>query len=289
MESLKLVENVYWLGIQDHDLEVFDVVMETKYGTSYNSYFVKGEDKVALFDTVKAPYFEDYLQKIQKHVSIDKIDYIIVHHTEPDHAGSIEKLIKLNPNITVIASAVAIRYLRNIVNIDFKSQAVKMNDVLDLGGRTLKFISAPNLHWPDTIYSYLVEEEILFTCDSFGSHYAFDDVLMSKLPVEKNDDYMDALLNYYNPIFAPFKTYVLKAIATLSGLNVKMICPGHGPVLDARIEEIINIYKEWSTEDFSAEKLVVIPFTSAYGYTKIMAETVKEGIVMVNPNVTVRL
>ena len=289
MESLKLVENVYWLGIQDHDLEVFDVVMETKYGTSYNSYFVKGEDKVALFDTVKAPYFEDYLQKIQKHVSIDKLDYIIVHHTEPDHAGSIEKLIKLNPNITVIASAVAIRYLRNIVNIDFKSQAVKMNDVLDLGGRTLKFISAPNLHWPDTIYSYLVEEEILFTCDSFGSHYAFDDVLMSKLPVEKNDDYMDALLNYYNPIFAPFKTYVLKAIATLSGLNVKMICPGHGPVLDARIEEIINIYKEWSTEDFSAEKLVVIPFTSAYGYTKIMAETVKEGIVMVNPNVTVRL
>lgn len=289
MESLKLVENVYWLGIQDHDLEVFDVVMETKYGTSYNSYFVKGEDKVALFDTVKAPYFEDYLQKIQKHVSIDEIDYIIVHHTEPDHAGSIEKLIKLNPNITVIASAVAIRYLRNIVNIDFKSQAVKMNDVLDLGGRTLKFISAPNLHWPDTIYSYLVEEEILFTCDSFGSHYAFDDVLMSKLPVEKNDDYMDALLNYYNPIFAPFKTYVLKAIATLSGLNIKMICPGHGPVLDARIEEIMNIYKEWSTEDFSTEKLVVIPFTSAYGYTKTMAETVKEGIVMVNPNVTVRL
>lgn len=164
-----------------------------------------------------------------------------------------------------------------------------MNDVLDLGGRTLKFISAPNLHWPDTIYSYLVEEEILFTCDSFGSHYAFDDVLMSKLPVEKNDDYMDALLNYYNPIFAPFKTYVLKAIATLSGLNIKMICPGHGPVLDARIEEIMNIYKEWSTEDFSTEKLVVIPFTSAYGYTKIMAETVKEGILMVNPNVTVRL
>lgn len=87
--------------------------------------------------------------------------------------------------MTIIASAVAIRYLRNIVNIDFKSQAVKMNDELDLGGRTLKFISAPNLHWPDTIYSYLVEEEILFTCDSFGSHYAFDEVLMSKLPASK--------------------------------------------------------------------------------------------------------
>ena len=179
MESLKLAENVYWLGVQDHDLEVFDVVMETKYGTSYNSYFVKGEEKVALFDTVKAPYFDDYLKKIEGLVSIDKIDYLIVHHTEPDHAGSIEKLIKLNPNLTIIASAVAIRYLRNIVNIDFKSQAVKMNDELDLGGRTLKFISAPNLHWPDTIYSYLVEEEILFTCDSFGSHYAFDEVLMS--------------------------------------------------------------------------------------------------------------
>ena len=289
MESLKLAENVYWLGVQDHDLEVFDVVMETKYGTSYNSYFVKGEEKVALFDTVKAPYFDDYLKKIEGLVSIDKIDYLIVHHTEPDHAGSIEKLIKLNPNLTIIASAVAIRYLRNIVNIDFKSQAVKMNDELDLGGRTLKFISAPNLHWPDTIYSYLVEEEILFTCDSFGSHYAFDEVLMSKLPASNNEDYMDALLNYYNPIFAPFKTYVLKAIASLSNYKIKMICPGHGPVLDARIEEIMNIYKEWSTENFSMDKLVVIPFTSAYGYTKIMAETIKEGILMVNPSVEVRL
>ncbi|MFR6471182.1 MAG: FprA family A-type flavoprotein [Turicibacter sanguinis] len=289
MESLKLAENVYWLGVQDHDLEVFDVVMETKYGTSYNSYFVKGEEKVALFDTVKAPYFDDYLKKIEGLVSIDKIDYLIVHHTEPDHAGSIEKLIKLNPNLTIIASAVAIRYLRNIVNIDFNSQAVKMNDELDLGGRTLKFISAPNLHWPDTIYSYLVEEEILFTCDSFGSHYAFDEVLMSKLPASKNEDYMDALLNYYNPIFAPFKTYVLKAIASLSNYKIKMICPGHGPVLDARIEEIMNIYKEWSTENFSMDKLVVIPFTSAYGYTKIMAETIKEGILMVNPSVEVRL
>lgn len=289
MESLKLTENVYWLGVQDHELEVFDVVMETKYGTSYNSYFVRGEEKVALFDTVKAPYFEDYLQKIEKLVSIEDIDYIIVHHTEPDHAGSIEKLIKLNPNITVIASAVAIRYLRNIVNIDFKSQAVKMNDTLDLGGRTLQFISAPNLHWPDTIYSYLVEDEILFTCDSFGSHYAFDDVLMSKLPETKNEDYMDALLNYYNPIFAPFKTYVLKAISSLSRLSIKMICPGHGPVLDTRIEEIIGIYKKWSTEDYSTDKLAVIPFTSAYGYTKAMAQAVKEGILMVNPQVSVRL
>ncbi len=289
MESLKLTENVYWLGVQDHELEVFDVVMETKYGTSYNSYFVRGEEKVALFDTVKAPYFEDYLQKIEKLVSIEDIDYIIVHHTEPDHAGSIEKLIKLNPNITVIASAVAIRYLRNIVNIDFKSQAVKINDTLDLGGRTLQFISAPNLHWPDTIYSYLVEDEILFTCDSFGSHYAFDDVLMSKLPETKNEDYMDALLNYYNPIFAPFKTYVLKAIASLSRLSIKMICPGHGPVLDTRIEEIIGIYKKWSTEDYSTDKLAVIPFTSAYGYTKAMAQAVKEGILMVNPQVSVRL
>lgn len=289
MESLKLTENVYWLGVQDHELEVFDVVMETKYGTSYNSYFVRGEEKVALFDTVKAPYFEDYLQKIEKLVSIEDIDYIIVHHTEPDHAGSIEKLIKLNPNITVIASAVAIRYLRNIVNIDFKSQAVKMNDTLDLGGRTLQFISAPNLHWPDTIYSYLVEDEILFTCDSFGSHYAFDGVLMSKLPETKNEDYMDALLNYYNPIFAPFKTYVLKAIASLSRLSIKMICPGHGPVLDTRIEEIIGIYKKWSTEDYSTDKLAVIPFTSAYGYTKAMAQAVKEGILMVNPQVSVRL
>ncbi|MDE5977837.1 MAG: MBL fold metallo-hydrolase, partial [Turicibacter sp.] len=131
MKTLKLTEDVYWLGVQDHDLEVFDVIMETKYGTSYNSYLVQGSEKVALLDTVKAPYFTEYLQKIQNYISIEEIDYIIVHHTEPDHAGSIEKLIKLNPNITIIASAVAIRYLHHIVNIDFKSKVVKMNDTLD--------------------------------------------------------------------------------------------------------------------------------------------------------------
>nr|MDE5977020.1 FprA family A-type flavoprotein [Turicibacter sp.] len=146
-----------------------------------------------------------------------------------------------------------------------------------------------NLHWPDTIYSYLIEEEILFTCDSFGSHYAFDEVLISRLPTEKHNDYLDALLNYYNPIFGPFKAYVLKAITHLSNLKIQMICPGHGPILDERVDEIVNLYEAWSLEAVGANKLVVIPFTSAYGYTKKMAESLKEGILMVNPDVIVKL
>ncbi|MGL4335528.1 MAG: FprA family A-type flavoprotein [Turicibacter sp.] len=289
MESLTLADNCFWLGVQDHDLEVFDIVMETKYGTSYNAYCVKGSEKVALMDTVKLTYFDNYMKNLESLVSITDIDYLIVHHTEPDHAGSIEKLIKLNPNITIVASAVAIRYLRNIVNVDFKSKAVKNNDVLELGGKTLKFISAPNLHWPDTIYSYLQEEKILFTCDSFGSHYAFDNVLISKLPAEKNEDYLDALLNYYVPIFSPFKSFVLKAINQIAGLELRMVCPGHGPILDDRIDEIVGTYQKWSTEVKPAQKSVVIPFTSAYGYTKIMAETIKESIELENCMIDVKL
>ncbi len=288
MNCLPLLDNLYWIGVQDHDLEVFDIVMETKYGTSYNSYLLKDE-KTVLFETVKVKYIESYLTKIEALTKIEDIDYIVVSHTEPDHAGSIEKLLALNPNITIIASAVAIRYLKNIVNVPFNAIAVKQDQTLSIGSKTLQFISAPNLHWPDTIYTYVLEDQTLFTCDSFGSHYAFDDVLLSKLPAAKEADYQDALLNYYVPIFSPFKSFVLKALEKISDLELKMVCTGHGPVLDTRIDEIFNTYQNWSTSEPKTEKLVVIPYTSAYGYTKIMAQTLQDTMLNTNPNLKIEL
>ncbi|HAX73601.1 MAG TPA: FprA family A-type flavoprotein [Firmicutes bacterium] len=287
MKTLKIANDVYWLGVQDHDLEVFDIVMETKYGTSYNSYLIKGSEKTALVDTAKYKYVEQYIDKVSSLVSLNQIDYLIVHHTEPDHAGSIEKMLELNPNLTIVASPVAINYLKNIVNTTFNTYPVKGGDTLSLGDKTLNFISAPNLHWPDTIYSYLEEEHLLFTCDSFGSHYAFDEVLMSKLPASQNEAYLDALYQYYVPIFSPFKSFVIKAIELISNLEIKMICPGHGPVLDDRVEEVVNTYKQWSTLEQCHEKSVVICYTSAYGYTQLMAKTIEENILAENLNVKV--
>lgn len=136
--------------------------METKYGTSYNSYFLKGSEKSVLFETVKEPFFDEYIEALSKLTDISKIDYLIVSHTELDHAGSIEKLLDINPNIVIVASNIAINFLKNIVERDFKSQAVKDNDELSLGDKTLKFIVAPNLHWPDTIFTYWVEEKHYF-------------------------------------------------------------------------------------------------------------------------------
>ena len=176
MKTLKLADDFYWAGIVDKELRVFDIIMETEFGTSYNSYVLKGESKTAIFETAKVKFFNEYLDKLTSLVDVKNIDYIVVNHTEPDHAGSIEKLINMNPEITVVGTAMAVNFLKNITNMNFKSLVVKDGDTLDLGGKTLKFIVVPNLHWPDTMYTYIEELKTLVTCDSFGSHYGFDDV-----------------------------------------------------------------------------------------------------------------
>lgn len=161
-KTLNLVPGVDWVGILDFGIVTFDVVMETKYGTTYNSYLVRGKDKVALVETAKVTFWEEYIAKIRSLIDPAKIDYIVMDHTEPDHAGALVKLLEVAPNAQVIASGSALRYLADITNKTFASQAVKDGDHLDLGGKTLKFISAPNLHWPDSMYTYLEEDKILF-------------------------------------------------------------------------------------------------------------------------------
>lgn len=277
MEKLNLKQGVTWIGALDPNLRVFDIIMETEFGTSYNSYFVKGEKKTALFETVKIKFWDQYLKKLKTMTAIEDIDYLIVDHTEPDHVGSVEKLLELNPNITIIGSASAIGFLKEITNRTFESMKVNTGDTLDLGGKTLEFISAPFLHWPDSMYTYLREDKLLITCDSFGSHYSFDEILLSK--IEDRSDYYKALKYYFTMIMGPFKNYVLQAISKIENLEIDMICPGHGPVLDINPFEIVEICREWATEETIFEnKTVVIPYVSAYGYTKELAEKIAEGV-----------
>ncbi|MDO5702120.1 MAG: FAD-dependent oxidoreductase [Lachnospiraceae bacterium] len=277
MQALKIKQDLFWTGVLDPELKVFDIIMETKYGTSYNSYLLKGSEKTALFETSKLAFWEEMKSYIESEIPITEIDYLIMDHTEPDHAGTVVKLIEANPSLTVVGTGTAIQFLQHIVNTDFNSLVVKEGDTLSLGDKTLKFLVVPNLHWPDSMYTYVPEIKTLFTCDSFGSHYACQDVLRSRVPNEEN--YREATKYYFDCILGPFRRpFMANALKRVKALDVETICCGHGPVLDSRLDEIFGWYEEWCAAPAKRDrKLIVMPYVSAYGYTKQLAEEIARG------------
>ncbi|OPJ65092.1 FAD-dependent oxidoreductase [Clostridium oryzae] len=278
MKSLEVKNNIYWVGALDPGLRIFDIIMYTPYGTTYNSYVVKGSEKVAVMETVKAQFFDEYLERLKSmNIDITKIDYIIVDHTEPDHAGSVERLLDLSPNAKVVGTTPALHFLKSIVNRPFEYITVADGNTLSLGNKTLKFITAPFLHWPDTMYTYVEEDKVLITCDSFGSHYCNSKVFNDLN--ENEEQYMEALRYYFDCIMGPFKPYVLKAVDKIKNLDIDMICTGHGPILRQDPWRIVNLYKEWSTAAAKSEKpKVTISYVSAYGYTAELANSIAAGI-----------
>lgn len=275
LQNAKLVtKDIYWIGALDYNIRVFDVVMYTKYGTTYNSYVVKGTEKTVLFETVKDKFFNQYLKRLNEITSPTSIDYIIVNHTEPDHAGSIAKFIELNPEVTIIGTGTAVKFLNEIVNKPFNSIIAKDGLTVDLGDKTIRFIMAPFLHWPDTMYSYIEESKTLITCDSFGCHYCSDKIFNDEI----DEDFYDAYKYYFDVIMGPFKPHVLTALDKIKDLTIDIICPGHGPVLRTDLERYINYYKEWATPKKSDKDYVVIPYVSAYGFTAKIANKIAEGI-----------
>ncbi|MCM8710181.1 FprA family A-type flavoprotein [Clostridium sp. SYSU_GA19001] len=281
MRALEVKKDIYWVGSLDPNLRIFDVIMYTPYGTTYNSYVVKGSEKTALFETVKEKTFEQYLERLKSlNINFDEIAYIIIEHTEPDHAGSVAKLLDYAKNAKIVGSAAAIRFLKQITNRPFEEIIVKQGDTLSLGNKTLRFIEAPFLHWPDSIYTYVEEDHVLMTCDSFGSHYCFDEMFRDLIPKEKENEYMDSLKYYYDCIMGPFKPYVLKALDKIKYLEIDTICTGHGPILRGNIEFYKETYRKWSTETAPSDgkTRVVIPYVSAYGFTEDMANKIAEGI-----------
>ena len=277
MQALRIKPDLYWTGVLDPELKVFDIIMETKYGTSYNSYLLKGSEKNALFETSKLAFWEEMKDYIESELPLSGIDYLIMNHTEPDHAGTVVKLIEANPSITIGATGTAIQFLRHIVNTDFNSLAVKDGDTLSLGDKTLQFMILPNLHWPDSMYTYVPELRTLFTCDSFGSHYACQDVLRSRVPNE--EQYREATKYYFDCIIGPFRRpYMSTALERVKELDVETICCGHGPVLDSKLDEMFAWYDEWcAAPEKRDKKLIVMPYVSAYGYTKQLAEEIARG------------
>jgi len=281
MESVRICDDVYYVGVMDPELRVFDIIMTTEYGTSYNAYLVKGKEKTALIETVKVKFFDEYIQDLQKLINLKEIDYLIMNHTEPDHAGSVEKLLQMIPGLTVVGSPTAIAFLKEITNSKFKYREVHHDEELDLGGKTLQFINAPFLHWPDSMYTYLREERILFSCDSFGSHFAeprlFNDLM--------ERDITPAYKYYFDCIMGPFKPFVIEALEKIKDLPIEMICTGHGPILRDNLDYFINLYREWATPappDADARPKIVMPYVSVYGYTGMIADGIIEGLQMVS-------
>lgn len=273
---LDITPGTKWIGILDYDIVTFDVVMKTDYGTTYNSYFINAQKKT-IIDTSKEKFKESYLEKVKAVTDPADIEYIVMNHTEPDHSGNLGYLLKLAPNATVVGTGNAIRYLSDIIGKPFKSLQVKHGDELDLGDRTLKFIGAPNLHWPDTMYTYLVEEKLLFTCDSFGCHYCND-----KMFDDQVGDFHEAFYYYFDVILKPFSKFMLKAIEKIRELDIQAICPGHGPVLRTSWKKYVDL-SEQLAQSYMANlqtdvPRVLIAYVTAYGYTSTMARAVEEGL-----------
>jgi len=274
---LEITDSVKWIGILDYDIRTFDIVMTTEYGTTYNSYFIDA-DKKTLVEVVKDKFFDTYLKKLQTLTNPEDISYIILDHTEPDHSGSLKRMLELAPSATVVGSGAAIRYLEDMLNMPFRSIVVKDGDTLDLGNKTLKFISAPNLHWPDTIYTWLGDENILFTCDSFGAHYC-----RYEMSDDLNDDYSEAFKYYFDVILKPYSKFMLKAIEKIRPLDIKYISPGHGPILSQNWKYFVDLTEKYAQDYMNAagvesEGNILVAYVSAYGYTKRAAELVAEGI-----------
>lgn len=274
---LKVSDSVQWIGILDEDIVTFDIVMETKYGTTYNSYFIDAEKKT-IIDTSKAKFWDTYLKKIQQVCKPEEIEYIVMNHTEPDHSGNLVNLLKLAPNATVVGSGQALNYLSEIFDFEFRSQKVRDGDEINLGNKTLKIIGAPNLHWPDSIYTYLVEDNLLFTCDSFGAHYCDE-----KMFDDQIGDHEEAFKYYFDIILKPFSKFMLKAMEKIKALEINAICPGHGPILRSNWKKYVELSENYSQEYLEKTKSfknrVFLAYISAYGYTAEMADNIRKGLV----------
>ncbi len=276
MTAVKIVEGVYWVGVQDPDLWVFDIIMETEFGTSYGAYLIKGRNGIALVDTVKEKFWDEYIENIRSVADLSDIKYLIMNHTEPDHSGSVAKLLQLIPGLKIVGSGTAMDFLQEICNQSYEQEIIRKGLELDLGGKTLTFISAMLLHWPDNIYTYLKEDKVLFSGDSFGSHYADDRIFNDLI----GGDFIPAYKYYFDNIMGPFKPYVIRAMDKLSRHEITIICPGHGPVLRANVSAYMELYRQWAApEPLSNERpKIVLAYVTAYGYTELLARKIAEGI-----------
>jgi flavorubredoxin len=268
----ELMPDVYWVGVEDWNRRIFDALIPLPLGTSYNAYLVVGKEKVALIDTVQNNFADEMLQKIGKVVDPEKIDYLVMNHAEPDHAGAIPRVMAVAKNAKLVVTKVGADMAKVFYDVPpERTIVVKDGDILNLGGKTLKFIDAPWLHWPETMFTYSVEDKVLFPCDFFGAHIAksklYDD--------EVGDIVLPEAKRYYAEIMMPFPVAIQRALDKVKNLDLKMIAPSHGPIYRDP-KRILDAYEKWARGPL-LQKIVMV-YVSMWGSTETLEKTIVESI-----------
>jgi flavorubredoxin len=280
-KAVEVAPGVHWIGALDPGLRSFDLILRTANGTTYNSYLVRGDEGVAVIDTVKAEFADEFFAHLESVARYDEIRVIVLNHLEPDHTGALPELMRRAPQAQLYISKRATAMLKALLKPSddqpLAYKTVGTGDEISLGGRTLRFLHTPFLHWPDTQCTWLVEEGVLFSGDVFGCHHC-DARLFNDLC----GDFRFAFDYYYAHIMRPFKNYVVDALKLIEPLPIKLIAPTHGPILRDRPRRYVTRYREMSTPSLAeridqGERSLIIFYMSAYGSTARMAEAIRAG------------
>jgi flavorubredoxin/flavin reductase (DIM6/NTAB) family NADH-FMN oxidoreductase RutF len=273
VQTIELAAETIAIRCLDWDRDRFDIEFALENGTTYNSFLIQGK-KLALVDTSHAKFRQLYLDLLTGLIDPGSLDYLIISHTEPDHSGLVKEILALAPQVTVVGAKVAIKFLTDMVHQDFEHLIVKNGDRLDLGkGHELEFVSAPNLHWPDTMFTYDYKTQILYTCDAFGLHYCDEPTFDEDLElIEADFEY------YYDCLMKPNARSVLAAIKRMDKLELGTIATGHGPLLQYHRAELVDRYQQWSQAQTKTETLVGLFYSEDYGYSEDLARAIAQGI-----------
>lgn len=264
-------DGISWVGAIDWDLRLFDSLIPTPKGTSYNSYLVKGSEKTVLLDAVSEEMEMELVTNLMT-AQADEVDYIVVHHAEQDHTGCLPLLLELYPSALVLTSPKAKELLIEFFGIEEERiRVVEDRETVDLGGKTMQFFHAPWVHWPDTMFTYIPEDRIIFTCDFLGSHLAASD-----LYINDPERLYESAKRYYAEIMMPFAGSIPAYLDTIESLDVEIIAPSHGPLYN-NPDLILGYYREWATAD--PKNTAVIAYVSMHGSTKKMVDILGNALI----------
>ena len=270
MAFQEIKKDIFFCGTSHPDREFFDELVPLPYGTSYNSFLVKAGGKTVLIDTTYPPKIEEFMKNLEDN-GVETIDYIICNHAEQDHSGALPELVKKYPQSVILTNPKCKELIQLMLHVaDDKFQIVEDGEELKLGDKTLKFIYTPWVHWPDTMFTYFEEDNILCTCDFLGSHFAFKEDIFAD---ETSDTLEICAKRYYAEIMMPFRTFCAKYVKMIREMNVDMILPSHGPI-HKNPDYILKLYEKWTSD--TCENTVLIPYISMYNSTKMMVDYMTE-------------